>query len=88
MAEVIAEIGVSHCGEAGLAMELAREALEAGADTVKLQRFDGHPVLRERLSDFLIPDETYADIKDFAEEHGRGFLCSVFSPADVEFIAF
>jgi N,N'-diacetyllegionaminate synthase len=37
--EVIAEVGVNHNGEVGLARELVDEAVAAGADTVKFQTF-------------------------------------------------
>lgn len=37
---IIAEIGLNHNGKEGLAVKLAEEAVKAGADAVKLSRFD------------------------------------------------
>jgi sialic acid synthase SpsE len=84
--QLVAEIGISHCGNTDVALRLTQEAIEAGADVVKLQRFHAHPVLRERLGDFLLPDSGYTKVQRMLYTAGRQFACSVFSPGDAEWM--
>lgn len=91
--EIIAEIGINHNGDMGLAREMIHAAQEAGADTAKFQYYDPekvldseHPLLKpwwnEILDTQLSPDDV-AMLKDTCWEAGIAFLCSVFDPADV-----
>lgn len=84
--DIIAEIGVAHCGNVDVALRLSQEAIEAGADIIKLQRFEAHPVLRERLADFRLTGEELAKVQMLVNSAGRGFACSAFSPGDAEWL--
>lgn len=74
---VVAEIGASHCGDIGLAMELIDQSYYAGADAVKLQTWSEMTV-----ADFEIPKgpwkgrqlrDLYAECRTPWEWHKRLF---------------
>lgn len=91
--EIIAEIGINHQGDMGLAREMIHAAKRAGADTAKFQYYNPkkvlnpeHPLLKPWwnliLATQLSPDDVYM-LQDTCREVGIAFLCSVFDPADV-----
>jgi N-acetylneuraminate synthase/N,N'-diacetyllegionaminate synthase len=55
---VIAEIGLNHNGKEGLAVKLVEEAAKAGADAVKLSKFDTHMLPFNRHDSSLCIDDT------------------------------
>ena len=69
---VIAEVGINHNGDAGLAMEMVQAAWESGADAVKIQTFitreflhPSHPGFQYDI-DAEIPHDKEQEIWDFA----------------------
>ena len=82
---LIAEIGNNHEGDAGLALELADAAVEAGADAVKVQIIDPprlvHIAQTERiaqLSRFRLDPEVFMEMARRVRAKGRMFMASVF----------
>ena len=71
---VIAEIGINHNGDVGLAKEMVAAAWESGADAVKIQTFvtrkflhPSHPGFQYDI-DAEIPHDKEQDIWDFAKQ--------------------
>lgn len=89
---LIAEIGGNHEGDFDLALELGRQAIEAGADYIKYQIYtaDGlvNPLLSparykhfQRLS---LDSSVYLDLAEKIEALGGKFLASIWNLEDIE----
>jgi N,N'-diacetyllegionaminate synthase len=85
---LIAEIGNNHEGDAGLALELADAAVEAGADAVKVQVIDpprlvnvDQPERIAQLSRFCLEPEVFREMARRVRKRGRLFIASVFDCA-------
>ncbi len=85
--EIIAEIGINHCGDMGVARYMIKRAAEAGADCVKFQLYDPNILLDQ--GDFTPGDweqicraelafEDLKMLKLTADRKGVGFLASAF----------
>src|SRR5260221_14173897 len=97
---VIAEAGINHNGDAGLAAELVDAAAAAGADAIKFQtHFPEHEMLRggataayvgESLFDLLtrtaLSREAHATLADRAARKGIIFLSTPFSREAADFL--
>jgi sialic acid synthase SpsE len=97
---VIAEAGINHNGDAGLAAELVRAAAAAGADAIKFQtHFPEHEMLRdgatasyvgESLFDLLtrtaLTREAHVELRDLAATRGITFLSTPFSREAADFL--
>jgi N,N'-diacetyllegionaminate synthase len=82
---LIAEIGNNHEGDAGLALELADAAVEAGADAVKVQVIDPPRLVNvaeaariAQLSRFRLAPEVFGEMARRVRTRGRLFFASVF----------
>lgn len=81
----IAEIGINHGGDYGMAVQMVDEAVAAGADIVKFQHHipeaemvASHPWFQLMIDCQLIQSQL-RDIKAYVESKGREFLCTPFS---------
>jgi sialic acid synthase SpsE len=97
---VIAEAGINHNGDAGLAAELVDRAAEAGADAIKFQtHFPEHEMLRggetaayvgESLFDLLtrtaLSREAHYELAARAANRGIMFLSTPFSREAADFL--
>jgi sialic acid synthase SpsE len=97
---VIAEAGINHNGDVGLAAELVDAAAAAGADAIKFQtHFPEHEMLRggatasyvgESLFDLLtrtaLTREAHVTLKDRAAARGILFLSTPFSREAADFL--
>ncbi len=97
---VIAEAGINHNGDAGLAAELVDRAAEAGADAIKFQtHFPEHEMLRggetaayvgESLFDLLtrtaLSREAHYELAARAARRGIMFLSTPFSREAADFL--
>ena len=81
MTFIIAEAGVNHGGDIGIAMYLIIAAKESGADAVKFQLFRDRPEIEHlRLSEAQIKE-----LADYCGQVGIEFMCT---PFYVEAVAF
>lgn len=99
---VIAEAGVNHNGDLGLALELVAAAADAGADAVKFQTFSAERVVvagaraaeyagggsqRELLCGLELPPDAWVRLKVAAEGAGLVFLSTPFDERAVDLLA-
>ena len=91
---VIAEMGLSHCGDLGKACRLALAAKNCGADSVKTQIIfpnelfhpavekvilpTGEKSLFDFFADFQCDFDFFSRLKNYCDEIGIGFSASVF----------
>src|SRR3990167_6020137 len=86
---IIAEIGCNHGGQIGLATDMARAALEAGADFIKFQMFDSHRLALQRgeladeeaLSRYEFHPDTWTHVLRVIPREKR--LMTVFDPPSI-----
>jgi N,N'-diacetyllegionaminate synthase len=97
---VIAEAGINHNGDVGLAKELVDAAAAAGADAIKFQtHFPEHEMLRdgttaayvgESLFDLLtrtaLSRDAHFELRDLAARKGVQFLSTPFSREAADFL--
>lgn len=83
---VIAEAGINHQGDKGLAHRLIEVAADCGADAVKFQMFHTNALVVRRgptasfLQAFEFPQDTWGDLVEHCQERSILFLASVFDP--------
>jgi sialic acid synthase SpsE len=89
---IIAEIGINHNGDAGLAKEMVAAAWESGADAVKIQTFvtrkflhPSHPGFQYDI-DAEIPHDKEQDIWDFAKQRKINLFSTPEEFSSLEFI--
>lgn len=87
--QLIAEIGINHGGRFNLAKEMIHASILAGADLVKFQHYRPKELLGD--SPFLaeaeraqFTKEQLVQLKDYSEQSGIDWACSIFHPEDVE----
>lgn len=91
---IIAELGLNHNGKEGLAVKLVEEAAKAGADAVKLSKFDSHMVFFNKgdsrpIEDYKhleLSDDTFYKIAGLCKKLGMDFLSTPFNEEDVDFL--
>jgi N,N'-diacetyllegionaminate synthase len=90
---VIAEIGLNHGGDVGLAKSLIKSAARAGADSVKFQTYvtekrapKGNNAVRDLLQSLELPFEAFAELKATAEEAGVDFFSTSFDTESVNYL--
>lgn len=77
--EIIAELHPQHGGKPGLIREFIRQAALCGADVAKFQLYDAETLLGSDQWNYLQFDfDTVKRIKDWCDEDGIEFMCSVF----------
>lgn len=81
---IIAEMGENHLGDVGRAKKMIADAAEAGADMVKFQSYLASEVAdtdpeKEWFAKVQLSDKAHYELKEYAEQHGVGFLSSPFS---------
>jgi len=93
---IIAEMGSCHEGTLDNAMALINVAKNAGADIVKGQYWSSSRRLVERrnalkLFDvyerYRMPTEWLSVLKEYCDKTGIEWLCTVYLPEDIEFVA-
>lgn len=92
---VLAEIGINHGGEVGLARRMIRAAAEAGADGVKFQTFraaelvnpEKAPDQYEIFSKCELDGDAHIELRDFARANGVAFVSTPFSERDADMLA-
>ena len=90
---IVAEIGVNHEGNSGVAADLIREAAKCGVDAVKFQTFRTEhyvstvqPERRERARGFQLPYEAFRGLAKVAQECGVTFFSTPLHVEDVDFL--
>ena len=89
---IIAEAGSNFGGDLGQAKELIDVAVEAGADAVKFQSYDGDSLVNksdsayEILNKYSLPKEWHFKLKDYCEQQGIIFCSSPFDEEKVEWL--
>lgn len=89
MVLIIAEIGINHNGNIHLAHEMVRKAAACGADVAKFQAYsvdaifgpdgeDPNPEIHTGVKPLEFDQEQFAQIKEWCNEEGIEFMCSVF----------
>ena len=82
---LIAEIGGNHEGDFDLAVHLAKEAIQSGADAVKFQIYDGNTLVNgfvdadrvKHFSKFSLTKDQYLDLHEICKSAGVDFLASI-----------
>jgi len=90
---IIAEIGVNHEGDAGLAEQMVRQAADAGADAVKFATFTinnyisiNQPERKAKIAPFALSHDTFRHLAAVAAEVGVTFFSTPLHPTDVDFL--
>lgn len=97
MVFVIAEIGINHNGNIHLAHELIRQAAIAGADAAKFQAYsvdalfgpdgeDPNPEIHKGVKPLEFNKEQFAQLKEWCDEEGIEFMCSVFDEERLQWV--
>jgi len=97
---IIAELGTGHTRDMGYALELVRATVRCGADCVKVQIVFADEILHPLSGNVKLPTGEvplyecfkacerdlayYRRIKEYAEEQGLLFLCSVFGTKSLD----
>lgn len=89
---IVAEIGVNHNGDLGLASKMVKEAKASGVDAVKFQIYHTEslttdPKEAEILKKYELQDESFFELSRIAEENGLIFLATPFDKEAVEIAA-
>lgn len=91
MSIFIAEIGINHGGDMKLAEDMIVAAKASGADIVKFQMYDPLKILGpksphlEEAARCQFSKNNHRLLKEFCNEVGIEYCCSVFDPIDVLF---
>jgi N-acetylneuraminate synthase/N,N'-diacetyllegionaminate synthase len=90
---IIAEAGINHNGDVGLAHRLVDAAAEAGADAVKFQTFDPEQVVSRRDESQLamgrklaLPPHAFAQLRAHALERHLMFLSTPFDAGSADLL--
>jgi len=91
---IIAEVGVNHNGEIGLAKVLIDMAAEAGADAVKFQTFNSEELVSKEasasqlnlLKKLELSRADFLCLKEYCEDKGIIFLSTPFDEQSVHFL--
>ena len=90
---IIAEAGVNHNGDGGLAHRLVDAAADAGADAVKFQTFDPDQLVSradeaqlEMARTLVLPHEVFEQLSRHATERHLMFLSTPFDEGSADFL--
>jgi len=90
---VIAEIGINHGGDVGVAMDLIESASRTGCDAVKFQTYitekrlpDKTHALFQLLKQCELPLFHFKELKEYAESQDLIFLSTPFDEESVDFL--
>jgi len=90
---VIAEIGINHGGDLGLAERLIESAARTGVDAVKFQTYitekrapKGNQEIFDILKRCELPFEAFRTLKECAVSHGVNFFSTPFDRESVEYL--
>jgi N,N'-diacetyllegionaminate synthase len=90
---IVAEVGVNHEGDVGLAKDMVRLAANAGADAVKFATFriehyisTVQPERRECIAAFQLSEDDFRDLAALALECGVTFFSTPLHPLNVDFL--
>ncbi|MEK9150152.1 MAG: N-acetylneuraminate synthase family protein [Candidatus Desantisbacteria bacterium] len=89
---VVAEIGVNHNGNLGLAKEMIKEAKASDVDAVKFQIYHtenltNDPKEAEILKRYELPSASFFELSKLAKENGLIFLATPFDKEAVDLVA-
>lgn len=89
---IVAEAGVNHNGDIGLAKKLVDAAKDAGADAVKFQAFKAEDIVvnieprYEMLKKLELPKDDFKELADYARKRDIVFLASPFGKESVDLL--
>ena len=90
---IVAEIGVNHEGDFGVAADLIGKAAAAGADAVKFQTFQiehyissVQPERRARTQRFQLGRDAFRELAEVARQHNVLFFSTPFDMRDADFL--
>lgn len=90
---VIAEIGINHGGDLGLAERLVASASRAGVDAVKFQTYitekrapKGNQAIFDVLKKCELPFDAFRTLQECAASHGVDFFSTPFDRESVEYL--
>lgn len=89
--KVIAEIGINHNGDPGLAKEMISVAAESGADAVKFQTFNCEVLeppgqRRDMLAKYQLSDTAFSDLSSECKRVGVEFMSTPFDVVSLWFL--
>ncbi|MDI6751704.1 MAG: N-acetylneuraminate synthase family protein [bacterium] len=89
---IVAEIGVNHNGDLGLAKEMIKEAKASGVDAVKFQIYTAENLTlnkkeSEILAQYELPSASFFELSKLAKENGLIFLATPFDKEAVDLVA-
>lgn len=89
---VIAEIGINHGGDIGIAKQLIDSAARSGADAVKFQTYKtesrtsiGSPIF-DVLKKCELPFEAFAELKKYSEDRDIIFFSTPFDEESIDYL--
>jgi sialic acid synthase SpsE len=90
---IIAEIGINHRGDVGVAKQLIDSAVRAGVDAVKFQTYlteqrvpEGNDGVFKILKDLELPFEAFKELKDYTKQYDVDFFSTPFDKESVEYL--
>ena len=90
---IIAEIGINHRGDVGVAKKLIDSAARSGVDAVKFQTYltekrapKGNQEVFQTLKKLEFPFEVFKDLKDYAKQYNVDFFSTPFDKESVEYL--
>lgn len=90
---IIAEIGINHRGDVGVAKELIDSAARSGVDAVKFQTYltekrspKGNREMFELLKNLELPFEAFKELKDYSNKKKIDFFSTPFDKESVDYL--
>src|SRR4051812_32285813 len=90
---IIAEAGINHGGDLGLALELVKAAAKTGCDAVKFQTYltekrapANKPEIFNILKKCELPFSAFKELKDCADQCGIQFFSTPFDEESVDYL--
>lgn len=88
---IIAEIGLNHGGDVGVAKSLIDSAVRAGVDAVKFQTYltekrapKGYPAIFDIFKKCELPFEAFKELKEYTAQYDVEFFSTVFDVESLE----
>jgi N,N'-diacetyllegionaminate synthase len=91
-AYIIAEVGINHNGDLGIAQQLIDVAKESGVDAVKFQSWTAESLVSKnnpdygRLKDLQLSKDMHYEVVDYCAAQGITFLSSAFDKKGLDFL--